>query len=252
MDVYASLTTIPSRGKILKKCLDSLINQVHPIKKILLTIPIKSLRTGEKMEPPSYLYAHPYDKMVKIIRCKKDYGPVMKYIGGYKELPKKSLVFICDDDQQYNHNVVNRLVDRYNQDEGSVVCGDSYTIFTTNTVRGIGSIIMNQSTIKTIRYNIINSSKYVKKSCQNVDDNWVSAILKRNNIKVIKLNLTNYQRYIGGKTYNPDDGLASNTNRYKDIVVCTYAIDHENNYPIVALIVVIMFIFSLLIYNYLF
>ena len=43
-----------------------------------------------------------------------------------------------------------------------------------------------------------------------------------------------------------------NTNRYKDILVCTYAIDHENSYPIISLIVVVIFIIALILSRHLY
>lgn len=246
-DVYISLTSIPSREKILRKCLDALLEQKYPVKKILLTIPQKSLRSGECFDVPSYLYDSPYTEHITIIRPKKDYGPVMKYIGGYKYITKNSLVFICDDDQQYHPSLVGKLVDRYNRlDHGkkdkTVITSLGEKMLTTHLVYGFASLLVPSNVIDIIRNSVIHSNKYMRKSCQFVDDHWVSIILKKNSIKVINMNIPPKQRYIDGKIYNPSDGLCSNTNRWAEVLKCTCAIDQENTYPIVALILVILFI----------
>jgi len=253
--VFISLTTIPTRLELLRKCLDSLINQRYPIEQIILTIPKNSLKGKKISRLPPYLSNPPYCDWVTIVRPYKDYGPVMKYIGGYKQLPIDSLVFVCDDDQQYNHNIVSRLVDRYNkvdedQQDKTVICGDGYTIIGTDTVRGVGSVLLPFNGIKTIRHGVMNAWSYVRKACQYVDDNWASIILKKNNFKVINLELSFSKRYIDGVSYNPPDGLASTTNRLGDIVRCTYAIDHENTYPIVSIVMVLLFIIVILVNHY--
>lgn len=253
-DVYISLTTVPTRTEILINCLDSLLKQSYPIKGIILTIPKRSLRTGVKTIIPEYLYEFPYKDKIKIVQPNKDYGPIMKYIGGYNLLYPNSLIVVCDDDQQYNKGLVKKLVKRYNmlcdsEKENTVVTASGYKLLTTDVAWGYGSLLLNYNTIRLIRKKVINSSKYVRKSCQLVDDNWVSIILKRNGIKIINMNIGN-EKFLNNKMLCPKDGLALTTNRINDIIACTYAIDHENTYPVVASILVVLFIIIIIVNYY--
>jgi hypothetical protein len=45
-----------------------------------------------------------------VLRPEKDYGPIMKWIGAYAELPEGSWVFVCDDDVRYHHGYINLCV----------------------------------------------------------------------------------------------------------------------------------------------
>ena len=249
-EVFVSLTTIPSRTNNLKRCIDSLIHQEYPITKIFLTIPERTLRTNQKVLIPEFLRESPYDKWVTIIRPKKDYGPIMKYIGCYKEINDDSAVFICDDDQEYHPKLIKRLMKRYDDyGSSSVITAMGATILTTDTVYGHAGLIVPSYVIPIIRCEVLRSNKYIRKSCQLVDDNWVSIIFKRNDISVINLKLTNDQRYICGIN-DPSDGLSKTTNRMGDVMRCTYAIDHTNTFPVVALILFILFIVIILVNYY--
>jgi len=251
--VFISLTTISSRLDQLRKCLDSLINQTHSVEQILLTIPLQSMRGERIKELPDYLFRSPYKNKVTVIRPKKDYGPIMKYIGGYKHLKPNSLVFVCDDDQEYHRKLVRRLVDRYNkldfwEQRKTVITASGTTILSTDTVYGHGSVLVPYDAVKIIRKSVLNSTFYVKRSCQRVDDNWVSIILKRNQIKVINMNLEK-ERFANGYPENPKDGLSQTTNRVMDVLYCTYAIDNENMFPLVALVLFFVFIIVIVSYN---
>lgn len=252
--VYVSLTTIPSRDKILRKCLDSLINQMYPITKIILTIPQRTLRGNKKTYVPNYLYEQPYSDKVIVTRPRRDYGPIMKYIGCYKEISKNSVVFVCDDDQQYDKYLIERLVDRYDRLEPweqnkTVITASGTRLICTDVVYGHGSLLVPHDTIQLIRHKVINANSYVRKSCQLVDDNWVSIILKRNGIRVINMGYEE-ERYVEGEPINPSDGLSKTTDRCMDIMKCTYAIDHENTYPVVAIIMFLLFIIVILVNHY--
>lgn len=252
-EVFISLTSIPTRKDILKKCLDSLLEQSYNVKSIILTIPTKTMRTKKKTIIPEYLHEYPYKDKVIVVRPKKDYGPIMKYIGGYKNITPNSLVFVCDDDQQYHKNLVKKLVKKYDnlniKDQGIVITASGCTLLTTDVVYGYGSVLLSYNTIQLIRQQVINASNYVRKSCQLVDDNWVSIILKKNGIRVINMRMGN-EKFSNGNALCPDDGLSLTTNRANEVIGCTYAIDHENTYPIVALILFVLFIVIIIVNHY--
>lgn len=249
-EVFVSLTTIPSRTDYLKRCLDSLIHQEYAITQIFLTIPERTLRTGQRVSVPEFLSESPYDKWVTVIRPKKDYGPIMKYIGSYKHVTKDSAIFICDDDQEYHPTLVKKLMQKYiSHGETSVITAMGETILTTNTVFGHAGVIVPAYTIPIIRNEVLRSNKYIRKSCQLVDDNWVSIIFKKYNIKVINMGLSEKERYIHGVN-SPSDGLCKTTNRMGDVMRCTYAIDHTNTFPVVALILFLLFVLIVVVNYY--
>lgn len=248
-EVFVSLTTIPSRTNNLQKCLNSLIHQQYPVTKILLTIPERTLRTGQKVNVPEFLKESPYDKWVTVVRPKKDYGPIMKYIGCYKHINEDSAIFICDDDQEYHPTLIKKLMLKYiSLGETRVITAMGETILTTDTVFGHSGVIVPAYAIPIIRNEVLRSNKYIRKSCQLVDDNWVSIIFKKYNIKVTNLKLSEKERYVDGVN-SPSDGLCKTTNRVGAVMKCTYAIDHTNTFPVIALILFLLFIL-IIILNY--
>ncbi len=102
----ASLTTIPSR--IPHECratLDSLIGQVD---QIYLSIANTYKRFGDVPTLPEFLQEEPYKSAVTVIRG-EDYGPATKYLGALAVIPANSWIFICDDDQEYSANLLERM-----------------------------------------------------------------------------------------------------------------------------------------------
>lgn len=251
-EVFVSLTTIPSRMDLLKKCIDSLIHQKYPITKIFVTIPLRTLRTGKRVDVPSFLSESPYDKWVTVIRPKKDYGPIMKYIGPYKYLRPAGndcAIFVCDDDQEYHPKLIKKLMKKYDGSGGvSVITAMGTTILTTDVVYGHAGVLVPSYAISIIRNEVLRSSSYIKQCCQLVDDNWVSIIFKRNNISVINMKMGD-EKYINGVN-NPSDGLCKTTDRMCDILKCTYAIDHSNTFSVVALVLVLLFIIIIVVNYY--
>ena len=247
-DVYISLTTIPTRAKILKRCLNSLLNQTYPIKKIILTIPQITLRSQTKQDIPPFLTEFPYNQ-IEIYHPKRDYGPVMKYIGSSNFISsnERSLVYVCDDDQQYQPDLVQRLVNKYTLNQGKVITANGKTILFTPTIYGHASILLPSKVIKLITDEVLRSSVRTRKSCQLVDDNWVSSIIKHNQIEIVNMNLGYDKLYINAKVYNPDDGLSKTTSRWKDILYCSQEVDKTNYY---SFLMIILIIFFLILFNY--
>nr|QBK91600.1 MAG: hypothetical protein LCPAC302_02200 [Pithovirus LCPAC302] len=229
--------------------------QNYRIRQILITIPKKCLRSDVDIDIdlPKYLFKKPYSNLITIVRPEKDYGPVMKYIGGYKHLTDNSLVFVCDDDQEYRSDLVSTLVNRYNRieynKENTVICTRRYRFISTDTVWGVYSLLLPFRLIKKIRCNILRSSRYIKQCCQMVDDNWVSIILKHLNVKIVNMNMDKSDIF-----YKPEkvssDSLHQNTDRISKIIKCTHAIDQSNIYPIITGIVFIIFVLAVIVNYY--
>lgn len=104
--IVASLTTIPPR--IEQSCrltIDSLLPQVEHI---YLSVADNYSRFGVLEDLPEYLSEEPYKSKVTVVRG-PDYGPASKYIGAIHHLPKATWVFVCDDDQEYHSQLINRM-----------------------------------------------------------------------------------------------------------------------------------------------
>ena len=105
LDVYISLTTIPSRIKrVLRENLEDLLLQTYPVKGIIITIPRSNMR-GQAVDTtlPEWLQEEPFASRVTILQPEQDFGPILKYIGGKDIVPPGAWVFACDDDQRYVH-----------------------------------------------------------------------------------------------------------------------------------------------------
>ena len=114
--IYVSLTTIPSRIKILTKNLQYFIeNQSQEIDKIYVNIPIKYKRFKENINQENINELMKINK-VEIIILEKDYGPSSKYLGPlmkYKRELENNLLIIIDDDRIYNKHLVRNFVIAY-------------------------------------------------------------------------------------------------------------------------------------------
>ena len=97
----ASLTSIPSRAESLRRAIDSLLPQVDEIR---LSIPVTYRRFTNTWECPDYLKTEAYSR-VRVIRT-EDLGPATKYLGG---VGLNCWVFVCDDDQEYNPTLLERM-----------------------------------------------------------------------------------------------------------------------------------------------
>lgn len=110
MRMVISFTTIPSRIEHIRPMLDSLMQQKRKPDEIYMTLPEKSLRSGEfviKYKIPMFLRQYP----ITIVRIPYDYGPVCKILGG---ILSESRSFDCrivtvDDDIVYPDTLLSDL-----------------------------------------------------------------------------------------------------------------------------------------------
>ena len=105
--VAASLTTIPSRANTLRPTLDSLLPQVDHI--YLSVAEAYARFGGAGIDLPNYLFETPYAEKVTVVKG-MDYGPASKYLGSLSVVPPHSLLFVCDDDQVYAPNLLNKML----------------------------------------------------------------------------------------------------------------------------------------------
>jgi hypothetical protein len=101
-----SFTTIPSRiTTFCKRSIDSLLNQVDHIY-------LNVARFYERFQIPglipSFFEEEPYKSRVTVVLC-DDKGPATKYLGALDKIPDNYWIFFCDDDQEYNPSLIERM-----------------------------------------------------------------------------------------------------------------------------------------------
>jgi len=119
MNVYVSLTTIPSRFNNVHKTIESLIRQTYTPTKIFLNIPKKYVRfpdqtiSDEDIEKLMVLFSD----ILCINRIEKDSGPGTKLVGvpDYV-IEEDAFLIIVDDDVCYNPYMVETHIKQYMKD----------------------------------------------------------------------------------------------------------------------------------------
>ena len=100
--VIASLSTVPGRINNLRPTIRSLLKQTHPPDEIVLAIPEFSIREQRPYVVPEYLLRLP---RVRILHCRKDWGPATKFIPAVQEElaagRASTLIMVVDDDRIY-------------------------------------------------------------------------------------------------------------------------------------------------------
>ncbi|HJW38920.1 MAG TPA: hypothetical protein VJ420_09920, partial [Candidatus Udaeobacter sp.] len=100
--VIASLTTVPDRINNLSPTIRCLLKQTRPPDEIVLAIPEFSVREQRPYEVPKYISRLP---RVRILHCRKDWGPATKFIPIVREELAAgrgdTLIMVVDDDRAY-------------------------------------------------------------------------------------------------------------------------------------------------------
>ncbi len=123
MRVVGSLTTIPSRINNLTDTLHSITNQSYKLDAIYLNIPYSYANFDTK-----YTIPDEYNDVCHIVRC-QDYGPVTKLIGALgQENDPDTIIITFDDDHVYPEGLVEKLLSRHRQNNGSAIGSAGYKI----------------------------------------------------------------------------------------------------------------------------
>jgi len=231
ISVIASLTSIPSRFENCKLVIDSLITQVDYIYLNLCneyerfknsntnTYPIFNINNINEYLPSILLTEEPY-KSKLIITFGKDYGPATKYLGALDLISNSQWIFFCDDDQEYNPNLIKKMVNnmdinisqfgiyqnRYNMIKNSNGSGSG------GFIHGyVGNLIHSSLLNELPKFDLPDIAKFV-------DDQWMSIYCHLQNINIYPSGLENYDEIFSilenecekiGK-----DSLASLNNRH--------------------------------------
>lgn len=125
--VVISMTTIPSRlnSQKLKDVIKALqLNTLQP-EAIYLTIPDYCRKLDKPYpEPDDFIKTH-----CKIVRVRKDYGPILKIAGALiEENESDTIIITCDDDIIPSHQKIENLYKKCLENRNSVICSTGFII----------------------------------------------------------------------------------------------------------------------------
>ena len=121
--VIASLTTVPDRINNLSPTIQSLLKQTRPPDEIVLAIPEFSVREQRPYEVPKYISRLP---RVRILHCRKDWGPATKFIPIVREELAAgrgdTLIMVVDDDRIYPRDALEAYLHYHKQLPDAALC----------------------------------------------------------------------------------------------------------------------------------
>lgn len=184
--VVASLTTIPSRiDNWCKNTIDSLLNQVDHIY-LGLAKHYRRFNTG--IEIPPYLLESPYKEKVTAV-FGEDFGPATKYLGSLSAIPDDTWIFFCDDDQEYQDNIISRMKNVVN--DKSCVYQNRYETFSRwgtsgGLIHGYVGNMAHKSVLGQLPFFPLPECAY------HIDDQWMSIYYKLTNIEIRSTGIDSY------------------------------------------------------------
>jgi len=121
--VIVGLTTTPKRIHTVLPTIQTLLNQSRPADKIVLHVPNKLARTGDRMpELPDAIKE--LEQAGKItIHHGGDHGPASKFVGAYHHALPDDLIIWCDDDILYSPQMVETLARECPEGSAMGQCG---------------------------------------------------------------------------------------------------------------------------------
>ena len=121
--VIAVLSTVPARIEKLQPAIRSLLRQTRPPDEIVVTIPEFSIREQRPYIVPRYLTEFP---RVRLLRCKKDWGPATKFIPLIQEELAagrgNTLIMVVDDDRVYPRDALETYLYYHEQFPKAALC----------------------------------------------------------------------------------------------------------------------------------
>ena len=212
ISVVASLTTIPSRESSCRLAIDSLLPQVD---RVYLSVADHYSRFGRGWVKPAYLDEEPYSSKVRIVQG-DDYGPATKYVGALDVSPPYTWTFVCDDDQEYHPNLIERMKAQFSE---LAVYQNHYNSIRQKTsgglVHGYVGLCVNTGVLGKLR------SHPLPPSAHFVDDQWMSIFLFLNSIPVRPSGVETYAEIFavldGWHEKIGEDSLAGLNNRASQV-----------------------------------
>jgi glycosyl transferase family 25 len=221
MKIICGITTIPSRFNNINKTINSLLNQTRRPDKIYITIPNQYLRfktsiANKDIEKLLELYKYFVDekgeRLISVIRTKKDYGPGMKLLGllmKVSTITDEDYILLVDDDHIYRNYMIDRFVQNINQYPDSAHSYYVYELHNLYIGQGADGFLLPFKKLKKFLnfFQAIKSTKYFLFH----HDNYISYYLKLMNISLLHI----YIDELIYKIHDKNDGLIdSNNERY--------------------------------------
>ena len=249
--MYVSLTTSPSRlNRIVETNLRHLLEQTHPVDRILLTVPLTNMR-GDVWEEslPAFLDQEPFKDRVQVVRPQKDLGPIMKYLGVMhaKDVPDNSWVWVCDDDQLYKTDrIAECWKDNTERDPTVVVATRGSYQFLAPTVKGYSGVLLHKQVIEKVFEHV--TLHGLPKCCERIDDNYVSLLIKKFGLKVKMPKRPKADLFESGDELKErDDSLHASHNRVFAQLRCAMKVDKTFQLLIAILSVGVLLVVSILV-----
>jgi len=185
IQVVGSLTTIPSRVNHCIAAINSLLSQVDHI---YLSVCDKYKRFDERWETPGIFFEEPYISKVTVV-ISEDYGPATKYLGAATLIPPNTWMFICDDDQVYEENLINQM--RLALETQAVYQNHCECIREKTSgglIHGYVGLLMNSTDLVGLkRFPLPDMARFV-------DDQWVSIYCFKQGIPVLASGVEEYRK----------------------------------------------------------
>lgn len=208
--IVVSLTTSPSRLKLLEPVVQSILNQDYEVWKIEVNLP-ELYKNKEEYEIPSFFSK--YSK-VEIHRTGRDIGPATKVIPTILRYLKDPEVYIIsfDDDHRYPSKMVSTLlkglvvfgpenvytiggINMYVAAKNTLVGINVYKTAPVDVVEGVFGVLYNprlfQEDVKDYFDTVVQC-----KECLTSDDITISNYLASKKIKIIRLNFKSFNKLI--------------------------------------------------------
>lgn len=100
--LIVSISSLPSRIGLIRPCLESLLAGSLVPDKILLTLPLFSIREQSAYVLPDFLEDPGFRSgIIEVVRTDRDWGPGTKLLGALSVLQDPCLLVIADDDVRY-------------------------------------------------------------------------------------------------------------------------------------------------------
>ena len=208
--VIISLTTSPSRLKLLEPVIQSMLKQDYPVERIELNIPLK-YKNKEEYVIPEFLSKYPN---VHLYRPERDIGPATKVVPTIMRYFKEPNVYIVsiDDDHYYPKKIVSTLL------KGIPLYGEKniYSIGGINMYVGANKTLNSVNVYKTAAVDVLEGvfgvlynprlfdeglMEYMNtviqcKECLTSDDITLSNYIASKGYKIIRLNLKSFNKLI--------------------------------------------------------
>ena len=126
--IIMGITTLPSRIRYMRPCLESLLGGNLAPDRIFISLPEVSIRENTAYVIPDFFHDPAISGKVEIVRAAQDYGSGTKLLGMLGKITAPSYVVLADDDVTYKRFFLRRLIEHQRLDHQSSVSFYTYAM----------------------------------------------------------------------------------------------------------------------------